>query len=525
MDNFENNEFQPEPEAELDPPAAPAEEPAVQEPVPEEASEEEVPAAPQDAPQDTSQPQAEPNAYRGTGAGRKESPYANSPYVMDHQTQQSSCQSQYQYQPQTEPPKKQPKEKKPKNKIWKRVVAAALAVVLVAGSCLITAACVNSYWENRTQQLMKQTNSKIADLQEQIDGLTGIAGYSASVPLQDGESLTPGQVYARCVQSVVAISATYQTSSYYGTSEGASSGSGFILSENGYIVTNYHVVEGASSVEVVTYDGTGYIATLVGSDSNNDIAVLRIQAEGLPAATLGSSNALLIGDMVVAIGNPLGELTSTQTVGYVSGKDRDITTDGTIISMIQTDAAINPGNSGGPLFNMRGEVVGITTAKYSGTTGSGASIEGIGFAIPIDDVLGIISDLVDYGYVTGAYLGVTVQNNYSEAAEIFGLPTSGAYVLSVEQGAAADRAGIQAKDLIVDLGGYEVTGITSLTRALRNFKAGDTTTVTVVRSGVELVLEITLDEKPQATVTTETQESLPEGNYEEWYNWFFGDHD
>ena len=519
MDTFENNEFQPEPESELDPPAVPAEAPAAEEPVPEEAA----------APQDTSQPEApqsEPNAYRGTGTGRKESPYANSPYVMDHQAQQEnqySYRPQYQYQPQTEPPKK-PRAKKPKGKFWKRTVAAVLAVALVAGSCLITAACVNHYWENRTQQLMKQTNSKIEDLQEQIDGLsTAAGGYSASLPLQDGESLTPGLVYARCVQSVVAISATYQTSSYYGTSEGASSGSGFILTEDGYIVTNYHVIEGASSVEVVTYDGASYPAAVMGSDATNDIAVLKIETEGLPAATLGSSDALVIGDMVVAIGNPLGELTSTQTVGYVSGKDRDVTTDGTIISMIQTDAAINPGNSGGPLFNMRGEVVGITTAKYSGTTGSGASIEGIGFAIPISDVLGIIRDLMDYGYVTGAYLGVTVQNNYSEAAEIFGLPTSGAYVLSTEKGAAADRAGIQPKDLIIDLGGYEVTGITSLTRALRNFKAGDTTTITVVRRGAELVLEITLDEKPQSTATVpETQESLPEGDYEERYNWFFG---
>ena len=227
--------------------------------------------------------------------------------------------------------------------------------------------------------------------------------------------------------------------------------------------------------------------------------------------------------MVVAIGNPLGDLTSTQTVGYVSGKNREITTDNTIIDMIQTDAAINPGNSGGPLFNMKGEVVGITTAKYSGTTSSGASIEGIGFAIPIDDVLTIISDLMDYGYVTGAYLGVTVQN-MDESAAMYGLPM-GAYVIDVAKGASADRAGIQVKDIIISIGEYRVESITDLTRSLRNFKAGDTTTMTVIRSGARMELTITLDERPvgfDGTVPSQEQpaEMPSEGSYEEWFDYF-----
>ena len=229
--------------------------------------------------------------------------------------------------------------------------------------------------------------------------------------------------------------------------------------------------------------------------------------------------------MVVAIGNPLGELAATQTVGYVSGINREVATDSTIINMIQTDAAINPGNSGGPLFNMRGEVIGITTAKYSGTTGSGASIEGIGFAIPIDDVVPIIDDLVEHGYVTGGYLGVTVQNTDADSAAMFGLPT-GAYVLEVTEGSSADRAGIQPKDIITDLGGHKVSNITELTRALRNFKGGDSTTVTVIRSGKEVTMDITLDEKPQelpAPTTQETEPVIPsDGGYEDWFNWFFG---
>ena len=252
--------------------------------------------------------------------------------------------------------------------------------------------------------------------------------------------------------------------------------------------------------------------------------MLKVDAAGRSAATLGSSSDLVIGDMVVAIGNPLGDLTSTQTVGYVSGINREVATDNiTTISMIQTDAAINPGNSGGPLFNTKGEVIGITTAKYSGTTGSGASIEGIGFAIPIDDVVPLVDDLIDYGYVTGAYMAVTVQNTDAESASMFGLPT-GAYIVSVEKDGAADRAGIQAKDIVIALGEYEVSNVTDLTRALRNFKAGDTTTIKVIRSGKEITLDITLDEKPQQTPAASAPQSGAEmpssGSYDEWFDYF-----
>ena len=188
-------------------------------------------------------------------------------------------------------------------------------------------------------------------------------------------------------------------------------------------------------------------------------------------------------------------LTATLTVGYVSGKDRQVSTDSqTVINMIQTDAAINSGNSGGPLFNMYGEVVGITSAKYSGTTSSGASIEGISFAIPIDDVMNIIGDLRDFGYVTGAYLGVRVLDTDASAAALYGLPT-GAYVESVEENGSAEKAGVQAKDIIIGLGEYEVSNRSELTRTLRRFKAGDTTTITVIRSGERLTMDITLDNR------------------------------
>lgn len=496
MDTFENNDYRPEAENH------------------QSAPEVQTPPQPEWNPAPQYTPQQ--GTYHGAGSGRKESPYANSPYVTNHQ----HTYQEYRYQPQTEPPQKPKKVKKERKFPWKAVLGGVLTIALVAGGCLITAACVNEYWEERTEDTVEMLTEKIEALEAQIGGSAG-GNAAAILPSAEG-AMTPSQLYHHSVNSVVAISSTIQSTSFYGTTEGAASGSGFILTEDGYVVTNYHVVEGASAIEVILHDDTVYTAELVGNDATNDIAVLKVDATGLPAAALGSSSALAIGDMVAAIGNPLGELASTQTIGYVSGINREVTTDNTIISMIQTDAAINPGNSGGPLFNMYGQVIGITTAKYSGTTGSGATIEGIGFAIPIDDVIPIINDLIDYGYVTGAYMGVTVQNTDAESAAMYGLPT-GAYIVSVEKGGAADRAGIQAKDIVIDLGGNKVSNITDLTRALRNFKAGDTTSVTLLRGGREMTLDITLDEKPRDVEpeTVQPNSQMPSsGNYEEWYDYF-----
>ncbi len=513
MDTFEHDELNPQtPEQELaqEPqvlPADPVEE--IPEAAPEQATAAEAPA-----------PQS--HSYRGTGRGRRESPYADSPYVME--SRESQFTQGYTFQPQAAP---QPKVKKAKKKssggFWKKGVAAVLVLALVAAGCGITASVVNSRWEQENQKLsasITQLNQQLAEMQKQLEAPNGQEYINVSA----GNALSPSQVYAQNVDSVVAITSSVVTTSIYGEVEGSSAGSGFILSENGYIITNHHVIEGATKVFVVTNEGVEYPAEVVGSDSTNDLAVLKVEAENLPAVKLGSSDDLIIGDMVVAIGNPLGDLTSTQTVGYVSGKNREIATDNTIIDMIQTDAAINPGNSGGPLFNMQGEVVGITTAKYSGTTSSGASIEGIGFAIPIDDVLTIISDLMDYGYVTGAYLGVTVQNMDPSSAAMYGLPM-GAYVMDVVDGASADRAGVLPKDIITALGEYRVESITDLTRNLRHFKAGDTSTITVIRGGQELVLTITYDERPvgfDGTVPSQQPSEMPsEGDYDEWYDYFY----
>ena len=483
MDTFENHEFEYIPE----PP------------------EESVPTPPQ--PNHTT-------PYHGTGAGRKESPYANSPYEAYYSPRQE-----YQYHPQTEPPVKPKKVKKPRKPMGKKILAAVLALVLVAGSCIATASFMTYRFNNMMEDMIQSHAEEMGDLRDQIEDMNSNHGSGVSIPT-DGSAMTPAQLYASQVNSVVAISTTVQS----GYGSGHSSGSGFILTEDGYVVTNYHVVEGATSIDVIMHDGNEYAAELVGKDSSNDLAVLKIEAAGLPAAKLGSSTDLVIGDMVVAIGNPLGELASTQTVGYVSGIDREVSTGGSIttISMIQTDAAINPGNSGGPLFNMYGEVIGITTAKYSGTTGSGASIEGIGFAIPIDDVEPLISDLIDYGYVTGAYMAVTVQDMDQEAADVYGLPT-GAYIVSVEKDGAAERAGIHPKDIVIGLDNHDISNVTELTRALRNYKAGDTATVRLIRSGKEMTLQITFDERPQQADDPVPQQQSPmpnEGNFEEWFDYF-----
>ena len=399
-------------------------------------------------------------------------------------------------------PKIPAKPKKKKKRSRKRVAALLLAaLLLIAGSSAVTAMCCYSRLaaqEKRTEQLLTDLNQQLQDLQEELDSKS-FTGNGNSVSGSANETadgrLTPGQVYAKVVDSVVAITTEISVTAGSTVTTAVSYGTGFILTEDGYVVTNYHVVEDGTKFTVTMNDETDYTAQLCGFDSTHDLAVLKMEAEGLQAAAIGSSDDLIVGDQVAVIGNPLGELTSTLTVGYISGKDRIVTTDGSQINMLQTDASVNSGNSGGPIFNMNGEVVGIITAKYSGTSTSGASIEGIGFAIPMDDVISKINDLKDYGYVTGAYLGVLVQDVDQSVAEYYGLPL-GAYVSGVTEGYCAEAAGLQAKDIIIGLGDTVVTGVNSLTRALQDYKAGDTTTITVWRSGLEIELEITLDEKP-----------------------------
>ena len=388
-----------------------------------------------------------------------------------------------------------PAKKKKKTCSWKIAVAILLAIAIAAGSSVATVFLVSRYW-NQEMELQRQVlENRLQVIREEANSGVGI-GESVNPQSPVAEGKTPAQIYANNVGAVVAVTNEgVQTNIFGQVSQTASSGSGFIISADGYVVSNYHVVEGAQKLTVITYDGKEHEAQLVGYDAANDVSLMKIDAENLPYVTLGSSDDLVVGDQVFAIGNPLGELTSTLTVGYVSAKERMVTTEVGAMSMIQTDAAINSGNSGGPLFNTMGQVVGITTAKYSGRSGSGASIEGIGFAIPIDDVSGILSDLREYGYVTSAYMGVSIRDVDSYGVG-YGLP-AGAFIEEIVEGTAADKAGLQVWDIIVNLGGHEVTCVNDLLLALRKMDAGETTTVTVYRAGQQLNMNITLDEKPR----------------------------
>ena len=436
------------------------------------------------------------DTYEYSVKKRKVSPFADSPYEC------AFAQENVQEQPK-ESMRETPKAAGRKHGKGKLLIT---FIILVA-CCVGTAIGVSSIWEGRMDRMETAMNEKFDALKELYEE----AKLNSGSQIPEQGPMTPGQVYAKNVQAVVAIHSQY--------SNGIGAGSGFILSEDGYVVTNYHVIEGANQVAVVTHNGKSSLAEVIGYDAGNDVALLKIDGKNLPFVTLGSSDALSVGDCVAAIGNPLGELTSTLTVGYISAKDRVVDTDGTVINMLQTDAAINSGNSGGPLFDMNGKVIGIITAKYSGNSGSGATIEGLGFAIPIDDVAGMISDLKEYGYVTGPYLGVYVRD-VEESAQYYGLP-AGAYVESTEKGYAAEAAGIRAGDIIVNVGGYDVDSVTTLTRMLRKFKAGDTISVTVYRSGKLVYLAATLDEKPVQTQQEESTE--PEGGsiFDDWWSNLF----
>ena len=437
----------------------------------------------------------------GTEAACPRSPYASSPFTGYYDT----------HAPQ--PKKEKRKPSKTPGKLRTRALA-----LLLAAACLLGGIAIGSRGAESQKRQLEDLEAELRALEARLEGLDrSVPG--AFTPLPAGEVLTPAQVYARNVASVVGITCGSTTLIGGQSVQTTVTGSGFFLSEDGYVVTNYHVVAEASSISVVTQDAEPHEASLVGRDATADMALLKVEGDHFQPVTLGSSSELAIGDMVVAIGNPLSALEATQTVGYISGKNREVSTDSNVVNMLQTDAAINSGNSGGPLFNMRGEVVGITTAKYSGTSASGASIEGLSFAIPIDDLKKSMEDLMTQGYIRSAYLGIRGMDVEAAAVDTYGLP-KGAYVESVEPEGAAAAAGVQPKDIITALGDHPVDSFNALARALRAFQAGDRTQITVYRAGQTLVLDITLSERPQDQEDAGSG-LLPEsGDYQQWYDYF-----
>ena len=324
--------------------------------------------------------------------------------------------------------------------------------------------------------------------------------------IDTSKQMTAAEVYAENVNSTVGIT-TQVTTNYWGyTTQSAASGSGFIYSSDGYIITNYHVIESASSIKVTLYDGKSYDAQLIGYDESNDVAVLKIDAKDLTPVTIGDSSNLNVGDSVIAIGNPLGELTFSLTSGAVSALDREVTMSNNVtMELIQTDCAINSGNSGGALFNLYGEVIGITNAKYSGSSGSGASIDNIGFAIPINSVRSIVDSIIEKGYVAKPYIGVMV-SDVSDEAISYGTP-AGAAVASVTEGGPAEKAGLQANDIITAVDGKEISGKSDLSSIIADHAAGDKLTLSVYRQGQTLTITVTIGEQTTSALANQQQSS------------------
>ena len=296
------------------------------------------------------------------------------------------------------------------------------------------------------------------------------------------DSSTIKSVVEQCANSVVEIQTESVTNGSNPFQQYVSSGagSGVILTQDGYIVTNHHVIEDANSITVRTRSGDEYNASLVGSDEQSDLAVLKIDATGLTPAVLGDSTTLEVGDLAIAIGNPLGELGGSVTSGIISALDREMTIDGQTMTLLQTDAAVNPGNSGGGLFNANGDLIGIVNAKSSGE-----NVEGIGFAIPISTATDIIDELIANGEVTSRpTLGVSLYNVEDEmTASQLGVDSTGVYIVQIVDGGAADNAGLRSGDRIVSVDGSEVSSASDVRAALNKHKIGESISITVERNG------------------------------------------
>ena len=418
--------------------------------------------------------------------------YTQRIYADDHYApaDESTVPPRY-YTPPRRPSKVSPEKKPRKKGLFLKVACLCLVCALlgsVGGAALV----------GRT------LNQRIAALEEaQEDRPSVVLGTEtsgstkkvSSTEISSGKPLA--QLYEQACQQVVGITTEVTYQNFFGqTSTSAVSGSGFIISEDGYILTNYHVIEyadkGGYAISVMLHDGTRYEASIVGSEESNDIAVLKIDATGLNPVTLGNSDEIQVGDEVHPVGNPLGELEFSMTNGHVSALDRIITTEtgGDAINMFQIDAPVNSGNSGGPVYNSEGEVIGIVTAKYQSS-----GVEGLGFAIPINDAVRIAEDLITKGYVTGkAYLGVTVETQYNAMyAQYYSMPL-GAYIAGVEKNSCAEKAGLQAGDIITRVGDTQVESYNDLKQALKAYSAGDTAELEIYRADKSTTVTVVFDE-------------------------------
>ena len=409
--------------------------------------------------------------------------YQSNGYTAQNQQSQNVYNSQpYGTAPNHSANAKPPKAKKPKKQrkpISRGGIAIALAVTMVF-SCGLGFG--GGYFANKVNT---STSGSLNITKTSNSGTTTTASSTS-------KANSTSEIVKKTADSVVEISTeSVVTGSFAQQYVQQGAGSGVIISQDGYILTNNHVINGANSVKVRLRDGTEYEATIIGSDSDNDIALLKVNATGLSPATFGDSNSLAVGDYVVAIGNPLGELGGTVTDGIISALARKVTIEDTQMTLLQTNAQVNPGNSGGGLFNANGELVGIVNAKQSAT-----EVEGIAFAIPINNVLDILSDLKEYGYVTGKVdLGIDFTDITSdETAFYYGVNQTGCYVLSVDSGSNAEKAGVTRGDLVTKVNDTDVSTSEDITTALEKAEVGDTVTFTVSRRGTSKTISFVLEE-------------------------------
>lgn len=409
--------------------------------------------------------------------------YQSNGYTAQNQQSQNVYNSQpYGTAPNHSANAKPPKAKKPKKQrkpISRGGIAIALAVTMVF-SCGLGFG--GGYFANKVNT---STSGSLNITKTSNSGTTTTASSTSTAN-------STSEIVKKTADSVVEISTeSVVTGSFAQQYVQQGAGSGVIISQDGYILTNNHVINGANSVKVRLRDSTEYDATIVGSDSDNDIALLKVNATGLSPATFGDSNSLAVGDYVVAIGNPLGELGGTVTDGIISALARKVTIEDTQMTLLQTNAQVNPGNSGGGLFNANGELVGIVNAKQSAT-----EVEGIAFAIPINNVLDILSDLKEYGYVTGKVdLGIDFTDITSdETAFYYGVNQTGCYVLSVDSGSNAEKAGVTRGDLVTKVNDTDVSSSSDITNALEKAEVGDTVTFTVSRRGTSKTISFVLEE-------------------------------
>jgi len=390
----------------------------------------------------------------------------------------------------TQAPQQPPKKKKKFN--GKRVARSAVALVLAAAMGFAGGFVGAKFGGSGKVVIQQVAPSSTASSSSGTDSSITAASSSDS-------ALTTEQVADMVSPSVVVITTeqvVYSQWSWYGQNQVESgAGSGVIISSDGYILTCAHVVDGASTI-TVTIGDKDYTATLVGEDTTSDIAVIKIDADGLTPATVGDSDSLKVGQSVMAVGNPLGELGGTVTGGMISALNRSVTIQGSssvnTMSLIQMDASVSPGNSGGGLFNMDGELVGIVNAKSSSS-----DAEGLGFAIPINDAIKVAQELLENGYVTGRpYLGITyLAVTDAQTAAQLGVNAYGVYVVDVVKGGPAEKAGLQAGDRIVSVDGTEIATKDDLGTLMQQHAAGDTLAITIARDGQMQTVNVTLGEK------------------------------